>query len=68
MGEKELAASLIRKGGKRNSGYYVLLKKEERGFSCLGIVNPEYDDQIRDDFDLCVPIPVMENAPEFEGW
>lgn len=50
------------------SGWSVLLKKKGRGFECVGIVDPDSDDNIPEDFDIVLPIPKSETLPEFNGF
>lgn len=51
-----------------DSGYYALFKRKDKGFECIGIVNPDLQDEIAEEWDLCIPIPEPSSVPEFQGW
>ncbi len=58
---------------RKYTGWFILLKEdksEESGFKFLQIFNPYKtdDDNYEEEWDLAIPIPTMESAPEFMGW
>jgi len=51
------------------TGQMVLLKKLGESFEFVGIWDGEnFQDGIEPEWDICLPIPVIETIPEFEGW
>lgn len=51
------------------TGYCVLLKQTDKGWTCVAVVNSlRPPDDVPEDFDLCLPIPKPESMPEWEGW
>jgi len=58
------------------TGWYVLLKKEENGWKCLGTYNPDKCSEEEElelekpemGWDICLPIPTPETIKEFIGW
>lgn len=53
------------------TGWYVLLKKKEDGWECLGTFNSNTASDLEEsepEWDICIPIPKPEFLGEFEGW
>ena len=48
--------------------YVALFERDGLGFKCIGVFNPDTDDNIPEEWVLCIPIPNPENLPEFEGF
>lgn len=51
------------------TGHVVLLQQDGDGWKCLGVVDSrDLPDDVPEDFDLALPIPVPSSLDEFEGW
>lgn len=50
------------------SGWYALIKFKDGAPQCLGVFNPDKDDQPEPEWDLSISIPKPETVPEFQGW
>lgn len=50
------------------TGWHVLLKRTDTGWSCVGFVNENQDDPVPDGFDLVIPIPEPSTLQEFQGF
>jgi len=50
------------------TGWSVLLKKNNEKWECIGVVNPDKDEKIPEEFDMVLPIPDSKTLPEFKGW
>ena len=52
----------------RQTGWFVMLKKEGNGWLCVGCMNPDiHQDDESVDWDLIIPIPDPSTVPEFCG-
>ena len=63
-----LAATLQKSSQVKYTGWNVLLKRDGDGWKCVGIVNPDKQDETPEDFDMTLPIPDPETIGEFDGW
>lgn len=52
----------------RQTGWFVMLKKEANGWVCVGCMNPDiHQDYEKEEWDLIIPIPDPSTVPEFCG-
>ena len=63
-----LANSLETSERIRYTGWSVLLSRDGDTWKCVGIVNPEKEGDIPEEWDMTLPIPDPKTLPEFEGW
>ena len=55
---------------RKYTGWHVLLKNIDNKWVCLGVVNPDTtpENEIPEEWDLCMPIPDPATIPEFQGF
>ena len=54
--------------GDKYTGWYVLLKRDGYKWKTVCCLNPKYDDNMPEDYDLILPIPNPEAISEFKGF